>query len=106
MPTCAYCLDMTAEFSDISVGAVEGKEGWNTVIVRSKRGADIIETAVRKGVLETRALPQQNLAHLEEASLLKKTRGLKEIVSRTGSRNDLLYLEMPDDVREGLLGSG
>ncbi len=29
MPACAYCLDMTYEFADISVGSVEGIEGWN-----------------------------------------------------------------------------
>jgi coenzyme F420 hydrogenase subunit beta len=29
MQACAYCLDMTAEFADISVGAVEGIEAEN-----------------------------------------------------------------------------
>ncbi|MBW2623969.1 MAG: Coenzyme F420 hydrogenase/dehydrogenase, beta subunit C-terminal domain, partial [Deltaproteobacteria bacterium] len=29
MSTCAYCLDMTAEFADVSVGSAEGLEGWN-----------------------------------------------------------------------------
>ncbi|MDD5313440.1 MAG: Coenzyme F420 hydrogenase/dehydrogenase, beta subunit C-terminal domain [Dehalococcoidia bacterium] len=106
MPTCACCLDMTSEFSDISVGAVEGTEGWNTVIVRSDRGTRIIGLAVKKGVLEVQALPPQNLAHLKEASLLKKNRGLKEIVNRTGNRNDLLYLKMADEVRDRLLGGG
>jgi coenzyme F420 hydrogenase subunit beta len=103
MPTCAYCLDMTAEFSDISVGSVEGVEGWNTVIVRTQRGADIIDAAKKKGRLEVDALPAQNLTHLKEASMLKKTRALKEIIKRTGDKNNLLYLGMAQDVRDKLL---
>ncbi|MBW2367753.1 MAG: Coenzyme F420 hydrogenase/dehydrogenase, beta subunit C-terminal domain, partial [Deltaproteobacteria bacterium] len=44
--TCFICLDMTAEFSDISVGMFEGRPGWNTLIVRSRRGADMVDRAV------------------------------------------------------------
>ena len=42
MPTCSYCLDMTAEFADISVGSVEGIEGWNTVLIRTDVGVKIM----------------------------------------------------------------
>jgi len=103
MPTCAYCLDMTAEFTDISVGSVEGVEGWNTVIVRTQRGADIIETVKKKGMLEVKALPAQNLTHLKEAVMLKKTRSMKEIVKRTGDKDNLLYLGVPKGLKEKLL---
>ena len=37
-PACNVCLDMTAEFADVSVGAAEGIEGWNTLIVRTNAG--------------------------------------------------------------------
>ena len=103
MASCAYCLDMTAEFADISVGAVEGVEGWNTVIVRSERGADLFEQARKKGVIETDALPEKILAHLKEASMLKKSRGLKECIKRTGDKDNLLYLKMDDNIRDRLL---
>jgi len=103
MPTCAYCLDMTAEFADVSVGAVEGIEGWNTVIVRTQRGAEIVDLARKAGKLQIDPLPAQNLSHLKKASLLKKTRSMKDIVKKTGDKNNLLYLGMPDDVRDKLL---
>jgi len=103
MPTCAYCLDMTAEFADISVGAVEGVEGWNTVIVRTERGASLLEMAIQKRVLETDKLPDRILAHLKEASMIKKTRGLKEIIRQTGDENNLLYLVMRDELRDRFL---
>ena len=83
-PSCRVCLDMTAELSDISVGTVEGKEGWNTVIVRTASGEDLIKEAKKTGVIETRPLPANNLDHLKEASLLKKRRALDTLNEKGG----------------------
>jgi coenzyme F420 hydrogenase subunit beta len=104
MSTCAYCLDMTAEFTDISVGSAEGVEGWNTVIVRTQRGVDIIEDAKKKGRLEIKDLPAQNLAHLKEASLNKKARAVQAIVEKTADKNDLMYLGISNSLKGKLLG--
>ena len=104
MPTCAYCLDMTAEFTDISVGSVEGVEGWNTVIVRTQCGAELIAEAKKKGKLDIKDLPAQSLAHLKEASFNKKARGVQEIVKKTGDKNDLMYLGISNNLKEKLLG--
>jgi len=103
MPTCAYCLDMTSEFADISVGSVEGIEGWNTVIIRTDAGADLVERAKKKGKLQIDKLPSANLAHLKEASLLKKRRALNEIVKRSGGKNNLLYVGLSTTLTEKLL---
>jgi coenzyme F420 hydrogenase subunit beta len=105
MPTCAYCTDMTAEFTDISVGSVEGIEGWNTVIVRTQRGEDIIEIAKKKGLIEVKPLAAASLSHLKEASLNKKARAVKEIVKKTGDKENLLYLGMSKGVRDRLLAT-
>lgn len=72
---CSLCQDMTAEWADISVGTVEGMEGWNTVVVRSQRGSQLLKGFIEAGHLETRDLPEENLAHLKEASLNKRKRG-------------------------------
>jgi len=103
MPTCAYCLDMTSEFADISVGSVEGIEGWNTVIIRTDAGAELMEIARAKGKLETDNLPPQNLAHLKEAALLKKKRALQEIINRSGDKKDLLYISLSPSLADKLL---
>ena len=83
-PSCRVCLDMTAELSDISVGTVEGKEGWNTVIVRTAKGENLLKRAKNAGVIETRPLPKDNLSHLKEASLLKKRRALDALKEKGG----------------------
>lgn len=101
MPTCAYCLDMTSEFADISVGSVEGIEGWNTVIIRTTVGAELMKAAKAKKKLETDKLPSGNLTHLKEAALLKKKRALKEIIQRSGDENNLIYVGLsPEFVKK------
>ena len=94
-PSCRVCMDMTAELSDISVGTVEGKEGWNTVIVRTAMGEDLLRRAKRAGIIDTRPLPKDNLNHLIEASLLKKRRAFDALKERGGMEKGYLTLS-PD----------
>jgi coenzyme F420 hydrogenase subunit beta len=76
--SCRSCDDMTAEFADLSVGSARLPEGWeearfwNQVIVRTRRGSDLMELARSKGVLEFREVPAGNLEKLKAASLNKK----------------------------------
>jgi len=93
---------MTSEFADISVGSVEGVQDWNTVIVRTDVGAELVKLALNRGGLKTEKLPPANLAHLREAALLKKKQALKEIVARSGDRNDFLYIILPPELAQKL----
>ena len=72
---CALCADLTAEHTDVSVGAVEGIDGWNTLIIRTEKGRALVDQAVAAGGLELEELPEENRQHLFEASLLKRKRG-------------------------------
>ena len=76
MEGCASCPDMTAEQADISVGALEGDTGWNTVIVRTDLGRELLERASGRGIVEMAEMPSSNWSHLEEASMAKRARGL------------------------------
>ncbi len=96
-PSCRVCLDMTSELSDLSVGTVEGEEGWNTVIVRTARGDDLLRRAESKGVLETKAYPEDKWTHLKEASILKKQRGLNALKDVQDK-----YVTLPEKVMDAL----
>ena len=74
---CSYCDDMTAVMADVSVGSVEGLEGWNTVIVRTKAGADLVKLAESKKFIKTARLPVEDLEHLSEAAGMKKERAAR-----------------------------
>lgn len=73
---CLYCPDMTANFADLSVGAAEGVEGYNTVCVRTNRAMDIWEELLKKGLMEVSKLPEENERHLREAIQNKKNRAV------------------------------
>lgn len=73
---CGICPDMTAEFADVSVGALEGEPGWNTLIVRTARGAEWVEDAAAQGFLILEAMPEASLANLKTGALGKKKKAL------------------------------
>ena len=101
---CGYCWDLTAEFSDISVGSGRAKfKDWNTVIVRTKAGAELIDMAKAKGVLEIQPIPDESLDFEKKASLDKRKRALKNITAKTGDRNNLLYLGLSEAIVDKLL---
>jgi len=111
---CRYCLDSTGEFADVSVGAARygmgerQMSGWNQVLVRSRRGEELIGLACEKGVLEICDAPDGALDELKKAAVEKKRRGLENIVAKSGSGKNLLYLKnytQPRDKKAGRVKS-
>lgn len=102
--SCHYCFDMTAEFSDVSVGSArlpEGWEvarGWNQVLVRTDMGRQLLELAKAKKILEFREVPEGNLDRLKQASMNKKAEAVRRLARLSGSTADLLYLDCKDPV--------
>jgi len=80
--TCFICMDFTSEFADLAVGMFEGKPGWNTIIVRSDTGVQIVERARDEGFIETDDFPDTNLKHLSKAAADKKDRSLRTLLRR------------------------
>ena len=106
---CRYCLDMTAEFSDLSVGSGRCPEGWevarewNQVIVRTRVGQELLDLARSRGLLEFRDMPEGNLERLKRASLNKKRAGLQNLIQLSGSKEDFLYLDCRDPILKGIM---
>lgn len=103
-PACGYCPDMTAQFADVSVGSGRANfKGWNTVVVRSEAGAELLEMAKTKGLIEIQQIPNANLEHLKKAAFNKMKRAVENIMTRagSGSNRDLSYLKIrPEIVQE------
>jgi coenzyme F420 hydrogenase subunit beta len=106
--TCFICPDMTAEWSDVSVGMFEGRPGWNTLLVRTRAGAELVDKAVADGLLKTEAFPQENEEALSQAALAKKERSLRHAERQgflnTVPKNKRPSLYVPLDVVERILG--
>jgi coenzyme F420 hydrogenase subunit beta len=107
---CDYCFDSTAEYADISVGAArfgddwEEMRHWNQVIVRTQKGRDLIDLAIKRGVLEVKEAPAESLLQLKNAAAGKKIAALQNIIRKSGSVNNLLYLSIDDPVVRKFLG--
>lgn len=106
---CHYCLDSTAEYADISVGSArfgndwEEMCRWNQLIVRTEKGKKLVELAIKRGVLEIREAPEESLQELKKAATEKKKTALKNIIRKSGSAKNLLYLNRRDAVVQKFL---
>lgn len=70
--SCNFCLDLTSENSDISVGSVGSGTNKNTVFARSGIGAEIMEDAAEKGYLKIEPFNAINLNAVLFLAKLKK----------------------------------
>jgi len=80
---CSVCPDLTSEWADLSVGALEGNSSWNTLIIRTEKGEALVNDAENRGFLELAELPRENLENLTYAAANKKKRA-KEAVDTLG----------------------
>jgi coenzyme F420 hydrogenase subunit beta len=107
---CHYCLDSTAEYADVSVGSArfagnwENVRQWNQLIVRTQKGRELVELAVKRGILEVREAPAESLKELKDAAVKKKKEALKNIIQKSGSVKKLLYLDSHDPIVRKFLG--
>jgi len=73
---CHVCPDMTSEWADVSVGVIEGKPDWNTLIIRTQTGDQLVKDACNEGYLKTKPMPAENFKDLCIAAANKKKRAL------------------------------
>ena len=86
---CSYCHDMTGEFADISVGALDSKneKNKNILIVRTERGEQLVNDAIKSGYIKTAPLPAEALDSLSKASMSKKKRSLARLAEEKKINN-------------------
>jgi coenzyme F420 hydrogenase subunit beta len=106
---CHYCLDSTAEYADISVGSArfgnnwKEMRRWNQLIVRTAKGKELVELAVKSGALEIREASAESLQELKKAAMEKKNTALRNIIRKSGSAKNLLYLDRHDPLVQKFL---
>jgi coenzyme F420 hydrogenase subunit beta len=105
---CLVCPDMTSEWADISVGVLEGEPEWNTLVIRSEKGNEIVEKAVSEGWLQTKEIPEESLAHLAFAASNKRKRSLIKCIEEgflnTGEGESRSVLRISEDVVRKIVG--
>lgn len=76
--SCKQCDDFTAEYADISVGAIGAASGYSTTLARTEKGADLLREAAEAGYVELRELLQsdkgfQKVLNMAQAKRMRKT---------------------------------
>lgn len=109
---CRYCVDTTAEYADLSVGSARFSENWqevrfwNQVVVRTRTGTELMKLAKDKGILEFREVPAGSLEMLKQAAVQKKNAALNHLAQKSGSTDDLIYMDARDRVLAALKQGG
>jgi coenzyme F420 hydrogenase subunit beta len=96
---CQICLDFSAELADVSVGAVGTPKGWSTVILRTMKGADLVEGAAKKGYIETKPIEAVKPGKLliDRLSKEKREENLIEAQRREGMGTKVPHVYSKDD---------
>jgi coenzyme F420 hydrogenase subunit beta len=80
MNRCKTCTDFTSELADLSVGGATPLKEWSIIIVRTKKGEELLNLAVEKEILTTKEIATEPdvLAHLINISTQKRKSALQE----------------------------
>ncbi len=88
---CDICVELTSENSDVSIGSIGSEDGYSTVIIRTDKAEEIIESAIDEGYLEAEELSDKQFKILNRIAKNKKNDNLKEIESRELRSKPVLY---------------
>lgn len=78
---CLMCIDLSSEFSDISVGDGWLKEqdhaisGWSVILARSEQGQKVIESAVDNDIIQCEKISEEQLHQMHAHNLNNKKIG-------------------------------
>ena len=79
--SCRQCDDFTAEYADISVGAIGAPSSYSTIIARTQKGLDLIKRAEKAGYVELRELPKSEKG-FEKVLNMAQMKRLRKAVQR------------------------
>ncbi|OLS25746.1 MAG: Coenzyme F420 hydrogenase subunit beta [Candidatus Heimdallarchaeota archaeon LC_3] len=68
---CQYCHDFLAESSDLSIGWEGVPPGWQSIVVFTEIGNELLKFAINKKLLEIEPLPQESVKELNRIHELK-----------------------------------
>ncbi|UCH31611.1 MAG: Coenzyme F420 hydrogenase/dehydrogenase, beta subunit C-terminal domain [Candidatus Bathyarchaeota archaeon] len=74
---CKLCTNFTAELADISIGSLGSKIGYNTLIIRSEEGLELVEKAEDNNIIET----STGVSIEEIRKIMVRKRKMSEIIT-------------------------
>ena len=94
---CNICVELTSETSDISIGSIGSDEGWSTLIIRSKKGEEIVNGAIKEKFIEAEELTESQFKLLNKLAENKTAKNLENIERREFLARPVLYQRSQSD---------
>lgn len=88
---CNLCVELTSETSDISVGSIGSEDGWSTLIIRTKKGEEIVNGAIEQKFIETKDLTESQFKLLNRLAETKINNNLENIEKMEFFARPVLY---------------
>ena len=86
---CFFCDDLTSEQADISVGSIGSELGWSTVIIRTKKGAELFQKALNLQLIEKKDIREES----ESFSTLSRVSKSKQKIFKETRRPKMIEQE-------------
>jgi coenzyme F420 hydrogenase subunit beta len=86
--SCRQCDDFTAEYADISVGAIGSASGYSTIIARTEDGLELVKQAEKAGYIELCALAQESKGFQKVLSMAQAKRLRKAVQKPIGASSE------------------
>ena len=88
---CNVCVELTSETSDISIGSIGSQDGWSTLIIRTKKGEQIVNGAIKDGFIEAEDFTESQFKLLNKIAETKINKNLETIERREFLARPVLY---------------
>jgi coenzyme F420-reducing hydrogenase beta subunit len=95
LPGCKFCVDFTAEHSDLSIGTMGAEKEETLVIIRNKIGGDLVDAAIKDGLIEI-ANKTPDLIKLKELTNRKKRKNIQTLLGTDMAKIHYLGLTFED----------
>jgi coenzyme F420 hydrogenase subunit beta len=94
---CNICVELTSETSDISIGSIGSDDGWSTLIIRTKKGEEIVDGAIKQKFIKTKELTESQFKLLNKIAETKINKNLEDIEKREFFARPVLYQRNKSD---------
>lgn len=94
---CNICVELTSETSDISIGSIGSEKGWSTLIIRTKKGEDIVNGAIKQKFIKSKELTESQFKLLNRIAASKTSKNLETIEEREFIARPVLYQRNKSD---------
>ena len=88
---CNICVELTSETSDISIGSIGSDDGWSTLIIRTKKGEEIVDGAIEQKFIEAKELSETQFNLLNKLAENKINKNLEHIEKKEFLARPVLY---------------